>query len=105
MSSGLAVFAMCPGSVFAVGGVVAQAAVEDADESVAEGAQCLMVHVARGAVLVVESAGTRAAGERTESPLVDGVVEAAVADVTGQNGACQPSPVSRNGLPRLAGGA
>ncbi len=31
--------------------------------------------------------GHQAAGERTESPLVDGVVEAAVADVTGQNGA------------------
>ena len=41
--SGLAV---CPGFVLVVGGVVAEAAVEDADEAVTEGAQGLVVQVA-----------------------------------------------------------
>ena len=58
---------------------------EDADESVAEGAQGLVVHVAGGAVVVVVGACAGAAGERAEGPVVDGVVEAAVADVAGED--------------------
>ena len=46
-----------------------------------------MVGVAAGAVLVVAGAGTWAAVEGAEGPLVDGVIEAAVADVGGQYGA------------------
>jgi hypothetical protein len=61
--------------------------VEDADESVAEGAQGLVVHVAGGAVVVVVGACAGAAGERAEGSVVDGVVEAAVTHVAGQYGA------------------
>src|SRR5208283_4200181 len=79
--------AVCPGFVFVVLGAVTYAAVQDAHESVAEGAQGLVVEVAGGAALVVESAGTGAAREGAEGPLVDGVVEATVADVAGEHGA------------------
>ena len=46
-----------------------------------------MVQVAGGAVLVVEGACAWAVGERAQGPLVDGVIQTAVADVAGQNGA------------------
>ena len=59
---------------------------EDADESVAEGAEGLVVEVAGGAVLVVERSAAGAGRERAERPLVDGVVEPAVADVAGEDG-------------------
>ena len=49
---------MIPGDVFVVVGVVAEAAVEDADEAVAEGADRLVVQVAGVGSLVVEFAGT-----------------------------------------------
>ena len=58
---------------------------QDADESVAEGAKRLMVHVSSGAVLVVERPCAGAGQQRGEGPLVDGVIEAAVTDVTGQD--------------------
>ena len=57
MSSGLLVFfggcwlAVGPGGVFVVEGVVVEAAVEDADEAVGEGAQGLVMQVARGSPL------------------------------------------------------
>src|SRR6476619_1029013 len=82
--SGLAV---CPGDVFVVGGVVAEAAVEDPYESVAQCTQGLVVGVAGLAMLVVEGAGAEAGGEGAEGPLVDGVIQAAVADMAGQHGA------------------
>ena len=56
MSSGdfvVGLAAVCPGGVFVVGGVVSEAAVEDADETVAERAEGLVVVVAGGSVLVV----------------------------------------------------
>ena len=49
-------------------GVVAEAAVQDADESITEGAQGLMVEVPGGAVLVVERAGTWAGVDGAECP-------------------------------------
>jgi len=55
--------------------------VQDADEAVAQSTQCLVVHVAGGAVLVIEGAGAGAGIQCAEGPLVDRVVEAAVADV------------------------
>ena len=55
-SSGLAA-AVAPGAVFVVGGVGFEAAVEDADEAVAEGSEGLVVPVAFGAVLGVKGAG------------------------------------------------
>jgi hypothetical protein len=47
-----------PGNVFVVACAVAEAAVEDAEEAVAEGAERLVVQVVGGASLVVELAGT-----------------------------------------------
>jgi hypothetical protein len=47
-AGGLLGGAVAPGGVFAVGGVAGQAAVEDADEAVAEGAQGLVVGIAGG---------------------------------------------------------
>ena len=49
-----------------------------------------MVGVAGGAVLVVEGAGAGAGGQGAEGPVVDGVIQAAVADVAGQHGAFLP---------------
>jgi hypothetical protein len=73
--------------VFVVGAVVAEAAVQDADEVVAQGAEGLVVGIAGGAVLVVVGAGSGAGQQGAQGPVVDGVVEAGVAHV-----AC-PGPV------------
>jgi len=64
--------------------------VQDADESITQGAQGLMVEVSGSAVLVVERSGAWAVVDRAEGPLVDGVVEPPIADVTGQDGALLP---------------
>ena len=80
------VLAVTPCDVFVVEAVVVEAAVEDADEVVAEGAQGLVVVIAGGAVVVVERPAAGAVGERAERCLVDGVVEAPVADVAGEDG-------------------
>ncbi len=64
---------MGPCSVFVVGGVVFEAAVEDADEAVAEGSQGAVVGVAAGAPLVVVVPGAGAGGERCEGSQVAGV--------------------------------
>jgi hypothetical protein len=61
--------------------------VQDADETVAQGAQGLVVQVAGGAVLVVEGSCSWTGSERAEGPSVDGVIEAPVTDVAGQYGA------------------
>ena len=64
MSSGGSVrdSSVCPGGVFVVGGLVFEAAVEDAYESVGEGSQCLVVDVAGCPPLVVELSGAWAPG-------------------------------------------
>ena len=77
---------MCPGGVFVVEGVVSKASVEDSDEAVAEGSEGLVVEIAFGPVLVVEHSAAGTGGEGAEGPLVDGVVQAPVADVAGQHG-------------------
>ena len=77
---------MVPGDVFVVAVVVAEAAVEDPDEAVAECAERLVVQVAGGAPLVVELAGTGTGLQCAERPLIDGVVETPVADVAGEHG-------------------
>ena len=64
---------------------MAQAAVQDAHEAVAEGAEGLVVGVVGGAALVIKGAGAWTGGQGAEGPLVDGVVEAAVAHVARQN--------------------
>ena len=53
---------VCPGGVFVVGGLVFEAAVEDAYESVGEGSECLVVEVAGCSFLVVEGSGAWAWG-------------------------------------------
>ena len=59
-SGGLAV---CPGGVLVVSGVVGEAAVEDPNESVAEGAECLVVEITFGSSLVIEVSASGAAGD------------------------------------------
>ena len=59
---------------------------EDADEAVAEGAECLVVEVAGGSSLVVEGAAAGTCRQRAERPVIDRVVEAPVADVVGEHG-------------------
>ena len=54
---------MCPGGDFVVRGAVGEAAVEDADESVPEAAEGLVVEVAFGSAMVVESLAAEALGE------------------------------------------
>ena len=91
VSSGLLGFfvgcglAVGPGGVFVVEGAVFEAVVQDAHEAVGECAEGLVVQVAVGSVLVVERSASGALGERTERGLVQGVVEAPVADVAGQH--------------------
>lgn len=59
---------------------------EVADEPVAEGSEGLVVEVTCGSSVVVELAAAGACRDRTECPLVDGVVEAPVADMAGEHG-------------------
>jgi hypothetical protein len=61
--------AVCPGGVFVVGAVVAEAAVQDADEPVSQGAQGLVVQVAgeRLRVDVLTKAIPCDAGKRSSS--------------------------------------
>ena len=78
MSSGLfgeVWVSVCPGGVLVVEGSVLDAAVEDADEPVAERAESLVVKVASDASLVVEGSAACTAGEGAERPLIDRVVE------------------------------
>ena len=72
---------------------------EDADEAVAEGAEGLVVEVAGGAALVVERCGSRGWSQGAEGPLVDGVVEAPVADVAGEHGSFLPDAIVRGDVP------
>jgi len=71
VSSGVSVFAGS-GGVFVVGGVVAQAGVQDGDEPVGEGAEGLVVGSAAGALAVVVAAGATGGGEGGEGLLVEG---------------------------------
>lgn len=75
-----------PGGVFVVGAAGAEAAMQVADEAVAESSEGSVVEVAGGPALVVEVPAAGAGLEGAEGPLVDGVVEAPVADVAGQHG-------------------
>ena len=59
---------------------------EVADEPVAEGSEGLVVEVTCGSSVVVELAAAGACRDRTECPLVDGVIEAPVANVSGEDG-------------------
>jgi hypothetical protein len=73
---------MAPGGVFVVAGAVGKAAVEDANKTIPQGSEGLVVKVAGGSALVVVGPASRAGREGAEGgALVDGVVEPAVADV------------------------
>jgi hypothetical protein len=73
---------------------VGQAAVQDAGEAVAQGPQGLVVGVSGGAVVVVEGAGARAGADSGKRPEVDGVSEALIAGVAGQD---NPAGARRSG--------
>ena len=98
--AGLGCLAVGPGGVLVVVGAVFEAAVEDADEAVAEGSEGLMVEVAFLASLVVEASTSFALADRAEGPLVDSVSETPVADVSGVDG---PSDARSSGYRRRAG--
>ncbi len=74
-----------PSCVLVVAAVVLDAAVQDADPTVSESSQRLVVGVADGATLVVEESGTGAPVQRAECTLIEGVGEAAVADEAGEH--------------------
>lgn len=57
MSSGGGGLVVGPGDRLVVGGVVPEAAVEDADESVGQGTEGLVVGGAAGSVVVIERSG------------------------------------------------
>jgi len=57
------------------------------------------MQVASGAVLVVEGPCPGAVGERAEGPMVDGVVEAAVADVAASTARFLPEATVRGDVP------
>ncbi len=93
-SGGLVEFvAGWPGNVFFVVEVTAQAAVQDADEPIAHGAQGLMMGGAACAADVVVAAGSRGCLERGKGLQVKRIDGAAVANMASENGA---------GLARLA---
>jgi hypothetical protein len=71
--------------------------VEDADEPVGQGAECLVVGVAAGAVGVVVGAGAGWAGQRGEGLLIERVGEAPVAGVAGQHGPGLPGGAGDRG--------
>src|ERR1700738_3733689 len=74
-----------PGGCFVVAGAGFQAAMQDADEAVAELAECGVVAEAAGALLVVVGAGSGGCGQRGEGLGVQGVGEPVVADEPGQD--------------------
>src|SRR5436190_637114 len=74
-----------PSGPLGIGGVVAEVAMQDADQPIAQGAQGLMVGGASGALLVVVGPGARRAGKRAEGPQVAGVGEALGAGGAGQH--------------------
>ena len=59
---------------------------EDTDETIPQGPQCLVVEVSCLSSLVVEGPASGTVRQRAERPLVDRVVESAVANVAGQDG-------------------
>ena len=61
---------VCPGGVFVVEDAVAEAAVQDADESVGQGSQGSVVGVAGGPPLVMKARAPGLAGEGGEGPQV-----------------------------------
>lgn len=82
--------AVSPGGALVVEGVVFEAAVKDADEPVGERSQGLVMEIAFGSVLVVVEAASGALGECAERRLVECVVEAPVADMSGEDGFLLP---------------
>jgi len=72
-----------------------EAAVQDADKAVAEGSEGLVVGGAAGPVAVVASARAGGAVEGAEGLVVEGVGEAAVPGVPGQDDPFRGSSQSR----------
>jgi hypothetical protein len=59
----------------------------------------LVVEVSGGAVLIVECSGAWTVVDGAEGPLVDGGVEASVADAAGQDGAFLAGATVRGDVP------
>src|SRR3954454_22888442 len=74
-----------PGGGLVIAAVVAQAAVQDADEPVGQGSQGLVVGGAAGALSVVVVTGAGRDAQCGEGLVVEGVGEASVAGVAGQH--------------------
>ena len=77
---------VAPSDDLVVEGVIPEAAVQVADEAVAEGAQRLVVRIAGGAAPIVERSAAWAALQRAQRPSADGVVEPPVADEARSHG-------------------
>src|SRR5580692_10445454 len=89
MSSGQSKFVLwtvSPRDHFVVGDLMGEAAVEHADQAVAEGAEGLVMPLPASSAGVVVGPGSGGGIERCESPQIDGVGQASVADVAGQDG-------------------
>src|SRR5262245_64254847 len=89
-----------PGHVFAVAGAVDEAAVEDADEPVGQGAERLVVRLAVGPVGVVGPSGAGGGTEGGESPQGAGVGEVAVARHAGERS--RTAAIRSNGRPNVS---
>jgi hypothetical protein len=74
-----------PGGVFVVVGSGFEGSAELADEAVPERSEGLMVKVTCGASLIIEVTAPGTGLEGTERPLIDGVVESPVADMSGEH--------------------
>src|SRR3954453_13460302 len=102
MSSGnlsILVGVVCPGGVLVVEGLGLQAAVQDADQTVAELAQGGVMSGAAGAEPVVVRAGARRGPQRAEGLRGQGVGQPMVADVAGEDDRLLARGAGDRGLP------
>lgn len=77
---------MAPGNRLVVGRVALEAAVEDADQSVAEGPEGSVMGVTSRTSVVVEGSGAGRGVGGGEGPQVDRIGQAPVAYITGEHG-------------------
>src|SRR5712692_2758751 len=91
-----------PSDLLAVGLAVDETAVQDADQTVGQSAQSLMVGLAACAQDVVSTPGAVGASERGECPLVAGVGEPAVACHPGENDLASAGSLSDGRGARIA---
>jgi hypothetical protein len=88
-----------PGRLLVVEDAVTEAAMQEADEAVGEGAQGAVVCVAGLPSAVVEGSGAGARGEGGEGPQVAGVGEAAVPGVAARTTRLVPDALVMGDVP------